>query len=185
MTRSAFIQLGVATVALLLAVGAFWQWEGRIYEFENSVGLLENTIQDKRTAITQLNVARTALSSSTEEETILNTYIVSEADIVPFLSAIDATGRAVGAKIVIASVGQQRGVGTRSTLAVAITITGTFNSVMRAVGAIETMPYYLTTDTFTVSNSARTSVGAKKSLWTASLKISVASSNATTKSQQP
>lgn len=74
------------------------------------------------------------------EEAAVGQYFVNEDNVPGFINALEARVRAQGATISIASVSRS-GTATEPALALALTVTGSFEQVMRTVGSIEYIPY--------------------------------------------
>jgi hypothetical protein len=109
--------------------------------------------------------ARDALASLGSDEAAINAHFVSIDDIAIYLAYLEVTGRSNKATVDIASVADKPSADGR--VPVTLRIAGTFDSVMRTIGAMEYGPY----DTRIVN--VNVNAVPEGNIWTASLNISV------------
>ena len=117
------------------------------------VAKLEQQIQTKTETASRVSSARAALAEISGDEAAVKAYFVSQTQIVPFIDALQATGSDLGTKVEVLSVSQKQNT-ERPALSVALSVSGSFDAVMRTAGAIEFSPFDLTVDTFGLSKDA-------------------------------
>lgn len=169
MNRAQFIQLGIALSVLVilvaLSVGAGVYLES---QKQRAVQLGQEVAQKQSEAV-RIARAREALPVLEEAEGVVAQRLVPARDIVSFLERLEKQGKAQGASVKVLSVNPVQ-VESQSRISIALTITGSFDSVLRALGAIEYGPYDLS-----LTNVAVTTAGAEEAAggWTASVTVSV------------
>lgn len=141
MTKTPLIHFVVAVGVLALAAGGYGLWYATVSSVSAEATSLELQVDEKSRTATRLIAAKAALSSLEADEASLRRYFVSTEDIVPFLSGLERTGRELGAEVEVASVGNDPSSVERKRLVVALKISGSFEAVMRTLGAIEYGPY--------------------------------------------
>ncbi len=127
----------------------------------------EAAVQEQITAATEtvsrVAAARAALSEIAGDEAKVQAYFVAEADVVAFINYLESVGLSQKATVSVLSV--SKGVSSsRPALLLSLTLTGTFDAVMRTVGAIEYAPYDITISTLSVGQDAKNSWHADVSL---------------------
>lgn len=141
MTKFPLIHFGIALGILMLTLGAYGLGYAAVSSASAEAALLALQVDEKSRSATRLIAAKAALSSLEADEASLRRYFVSTEDVVPFLSGLERTGRELGAQVEVASVGNDPSSVERKRLVVALKITGSFEAVMRTLGAIEYGPY--------------------------------------------
>ncbi len=143
---------------------------------QSNIVSLTTKIVGKEKALTYARNARKNLASLESTGSTMQNYLVSNADIVSFLSVLEGVGKVSGAAISTTSVAPQLNT-QHPMLRVSVKVSGSFDSVMRAVGIIENMPYYVVIDTVTVDHaeSLTKTKSSKKTNWTALMTLSVGS----------
>ena len=169
MNRAPFIQLGIAlsvlVVLIALSVGA-----GVWLESQKSRAVqLGQDVAQKQSETVRIARAREALPVLEEAEGVVASRLVRANDIVSFLEQLEKQGKAQGASVKVLSVNPVQ-TGALSRITISLTITGSFDSVLRALGAIEYGPYDLS-----LTNVALTKSGADEvpGGWIASVTVSV------------
>jgi type II secretory pathway pseudopilin PulG len=121
-------------------------------------------------------------TETTYKDTVINrsrlpSLLVSEADAVPFINAVEAVGPATGATISISSLSSGTDSDSSHRVVMAtISIAGTWANTMLAVEMIENLPYAISVKSLNVNASlANSSTPKTGSSWTAILDISVLS----------
>lgn len=171
MKKRTLIQFSIACIVLFAVVGVNWWWASRIVVARENVNTLATKIAAKRDAVMRTSVIHSELASFTRSNSVLSAYFVSDSNIVPFLGALGATGRATGASISILSVALHDKT-AHKTLSVSVKANGSFNAVMRTVGAIENVPYYVTIKSLSLS-SVTTTNSKSYTPWEANMVLSV------------
>ncbi|HQU08270.1 MAG: hypothetical protein B7X04_03745 [Parcubacteria group bacterium 21-54-25] len=179
MNRSVIIQLGVACAVLLVAGGGYWWWSARVAQVQAAVATLSTDISTKQAALARADTTRTELTALTKDEAAMGAYIVSESDIVTFLGVLESTGRATGAHVSVVSVTPQHTT-AHATLSVSVKVTGSFGAVMRTVGAIENVPYYVVINSLSLSATQAPTNARAAASWDASLTLTTAYTASTT-----
>ncbi len=153
-------------VALGVGVG-YGFWYVTVADKSTEVASLETQITQATDNVKRIATARAALDEISNDESKIKSYFVPESSIVDFISDLQARGAANKATIEVTSVIQIKNT-ARPTLQFLLTIKGTFDAVMRTIGAIEYAPY----DTSIASLSV---VQTDQKIWQASMTLSVGS----------
>lgn len=175
--KSSLTQLVIAALVLSGAVGAYVYWYSSVVSDEQEVASLSSQIVDAKQNAARLAAAQMALNDVASTETLVESYFISEATIAPFLSQLQALGKAASTTVTIQSVSADP---ANHALSIALTINGTFDSVMRTEGVIEHAPYDLANRGFSVSESADPTTHVVS--WSATSVFSVGTSLATSTS---
>lgn len=165
--RSPLSHLFVWVSLLLLALTGYGIWYGAIASESRTVAGLEDQIQAKTEAASRVTSARAAFAEIAGDEAAVEDYFVPEMAVVPFIEDLEARARALGASMKILSVS----VGTAAqtpTLVLSLAVGGTFDAVMRTVGAVEYAPYDLVISRLAVAKGGKTE-------WDASFDVTVGS----------
>lgn len=171
MKNRTILQFSVACIVFAAVAGVNWWWSSHLVAVSENVNVLATKIAVKQAAVTRTSVIHSELASFARSNAILGAYFVSDSDIVPFLGALGVAGHTTGASVSVLSVALHNKT-AHQTLVAAVEAKGSFSAVMRAVGAIENVPYYVTIKSLSLSNIATTN---QKSyaLWEANMTLSV------------
>ncbi len=172
MNKSTLIRFGVAFLLLIVSSGTYVWWHSKLQITDREVTSLAQQIQDTEESLDRATVEKTTLESLSDAEASIYSHFVAETDIVSFLSVLESVGRATGAPVSITSVSSKKREG-HAMLVVSAKTKGSFKNVMRTIGAIENVPYYVTMNTLTLSHVK--SFVSKKEFWTAVFTLSVGS----------
>ncbi|MBI2025451.1 hypothetical protein HYT04_01530 [Candidatus Kaiserbacteria bacterium] len=155
----------ISVCAASLAVYGFWY--SAIAGRSAAVADLQSQIDNRMEAAGRVAAARTALAEIAGDESAVQNYFVPETGVVPFIDNLEARALARGTamKVLSVSVGNSA---KKPTLVLSFSIRGTFDAVMRTVGAIEYAPY-------DISVSRLSLVKEEKSSWNATLELIVGS----------
>jgi len=160
-------------VSLLILVGMSVTYAGLYYLLSQSTDratLLTQEVGSKTAELVRATNVHEALSSLTRDEDALNQYLIGKEDIVTFLEGIQSVGKPFGASVDVLSVSNDVASGHQR-INLSLTVTGTFDAVMRTLGLIEYGPYDSVINNVTLNSAG---VDAKKnSLWTAAVTASV------------
>lgn len=140
MKRSSLIQLAIALAVLVSVLSAYAFWYSLVGKSSVEAAALSEEIRTKSQDSARVAAAKVALESLAQDEAAMRAYLVREKDIVPFLSTLEDTGTSLGARIEVVSVSADSK-GQRSQLQLSLKITGSFDAVLRTLGAIEYGPY--------------------------------------------
>ena len=133
----------------------------------SAVAHIDSQITTAKENVSRMASARTALVEVSSTESQIQSYFVPESGVVTFINTIESLGLAEKAPVKVLSV-STGGSPAAPTLLIAMTITGTFEAVMRAVGVIEYAPYTISVSTLSVGKDGPNS-------WHANLTITVGS----------
>jgi len=140
MKRTALIQLSLALLLLASVLGAYGFWYASVGKASVEAAALSEAMQTKSQDSARVAAAKVALESLSEDEAAMRAYLVREQDIVPFLGTLEQTGTSLGAVVEVVSVSTARK-DERSQIQLSLKITGSFDAVLRTLGAIEYGPY--------------------------------------------
>lgn len=130
-------QIAAAVLIALVALGGVGYWYYTITVMSTRLAKVE---EESRSQKTQTPNMSTDASRLVADEATIEKYFVGEDNVPAFINVLESRVRAHGATISIASVAKN-GTGLETTLALAVTVTGTFEQVMQTVGSIEHLPY--------------------------------------------
>lgn len=140
-------------------------WYDIIVNKSATVADLQNQIDTKTETSNRIASARTALAEIAGDESIVQSYFVPETGVVPFIDDLEARARGQKADMKVLSVSTG---GTKSTLVLSLTISGTFDAVVRTVGTIEYAPYGLSISKLSLGKN-------EKNIWHADMELVVGS----------
>jgi Tfp pilus assembly protein PilO len=141
-------------------------------------------ISKKTLAAADAGAARAQLAALAPQEATLQQYFLSNADIVSFLEQLATTGKYFGSKVEVVSVAAVPGT-PNGALNLSLTVTGSFDAVMRTVGAIEYGPHETTVTNFTLTTMGDSSQASSSPQWQASATFLVGTQNSTTTPSTP
>lgn len=142
-------------------------WYSVIAKKSSAVAVLQSKINEKSEATSRIASSRAELAKIADDEVTVRSYFVSENDIVSFIDDLQKNGLSQGTLVKVLSVSAD-GTNARPTLSLAVTVTGTFDAVMRTIGSIEYAPYDLSISKLSVMKS-------DKKTWLANLELIVGS----------
>ncbi len=140
MNTRTLIPLITALLTLLIAGGLYGGGYYLLNRQEAKAEELGTEIGKKNLELAKAARAHAALASLSADEETLDQYSIRKADVVPFLESIQGVGRPLGSKVDVLSVGDVQD-GKHARIALSISITGSFDAVVRTLGAIEYGPY--------------------------------------------
>lgn len=176
MNRS-LISLSIAVIFLLLAGGLYTFAYLRLESDTTRAATLNQQVTIKSAQLEQVVRSRATLAGLPAEETNIEQYFVGKQEIVPFLEALQATGKPLGVTVQVLSVSDSID-GKHPRLALSLTITGSFDGVMRTLGAIENGPYDGVLTNVTVDSVVSTDPKVANKIWTASAILSLGTQTA-------
>lgn len=156
-----------ALLAGVLALSGYSFWYGVISKKSNEVIDLQNKITETSEAMSRIAATRAALVEISGDEAKVQNYFVPDTDAPAFIDAIEAYGltQKTGVSVLSASLG---GTPAEPMLILPVTVTGTFDAVLRTVGAIEYAPYVISLSALSIQKNGN---GA----WQASFTLTVGS----------
>lgn len=178
MKKSSVIHLIFAlTITILMGASYSW-WYAEIMRKNDDVASIDSQINLIQRAMSHVTSARAALTEISGDEERLQNYFISETGVVSFIDMLQARGFAQKTFIDVLSV-SIGGTATQRVLLLAVTISGTFDAVMRMVGAIEYAPYDISVSSLSVQQNAKNNWQANLSLTVGFAPIKVATTSAT------
>lgn len=165
--KTSFTNLVIALVVCVATFIGYGVWYAAIAAKSAAVANLESRITAKNETASRIASARAALAEIAGDESIVQSYFVSKTGVVAFIDALEALGKTQKAAVSVLSV-SMGGAPAQPTLVLALTVTGTFDAVMRTVGEIEYAPYDLSVSALSLGHAAPNS-------WHADLKLLVGS----------
>lgn len=171
--RPSLITLGVWCMALALVFGAYELARALVAHKSATVASLERQIETESKSASRIAAARAALSELAGDETVVQSYFVAPAGVVALIDSLQSRGQTLGANVEVKSVAAATDTKVRPALLLSLTITGTFDAVMRTIGSIEYAPYDLAITGLSLAAGA-------EDAWTASVNLSVGSAATTT-----
>ena len=165
--KSPLAHLVVASTLCVLACIGYGVWYGVVSAESAAVATLQADIAAKTQTVNQIAATRASLASVAGDETVVQGYFVPEADIVAFINSLEDKGASQKASVSVLSV-SEGGTPSQPALALALTVKGTFDAVMRTIGSIEYAPYALSISSLSIAQDAKNS-------WHADLKLIVGS----------
>jgi len=166
MNSRALIHLLISLVILAGVVGMYVFGYYQVMGESRRSAELEATIQSTVNGAVAAAETSDTLASLMQDEAAIKGYYVDLANIVSFLERLEGTGRSVGSTVEVVTVADKPGADGRIVLSARIT--GSFDAVLRTLGAIEYGPY----DSRVVSLNVDTPPGG--SAWTAVVGLSIA-----------
>lgn len=160
--RSPFIHFLLAFAAFSGALSAYGVWYATVSTKSADVASQEAQIAAAGVNVGRITLARAALSEIEGDEASMQDYFVSESSVVTFINKLESLGSANAATVTVLSVA--KGAAARPSLVLTLSIKGTFDAVMRTIGAIEYVPY-------SVSVSSLSVVQDTKNVWHADLSL--------------
>lgn len=148
--RKALLQLLLALLALAVAALAYFFLYEAVSAKSAEAAQLQTQINEKTQARARVTAAQAALSEIAADETAVRAYFVPEAAVVPFIDDLESRGRVLHTTVAVTSVAAKQ-VEHRPSLVLSLTINGSFDAVMRTVGAIEYAPYDISVSSLTLT----------------------------------
>jgi len=174
--KSPLLHLTLSILICAVALAGYGYWYSTISNKSVAVATLEQEIKAKTETISRIAVARATLAEIAEDEAAVQAYFVPEAKVVSFITDLQARASAVSASLKVLSVSTSGG--KKPTLTLSLAVDGTFDAVMRTIGAVEYAPYHLSIARVTLGENG-------KGAWHAELSIVVGSVRAQTASSTP
>lgn len=150
--RKALLQLLLTLCAVAAAAGGYFVLYEAVSAKSAEAAALQTQINAKTEASARVTAAQAALSEIATDETAVQAYFVPESAVVPFIDDLESRGRALHTTVSVTSVAAKQ-VESRPALVLSLTIDGSFDAVMRTVGAIEYAPYDISVSSLTLALS--------------------------------
>lgn len=165
--KSHFVHAIITFSLCVCTLVGYGFWYAAVANKSTIVASLQNQIDTKTESAARVASARAALAEIAGDESAVRSYFVPETEIVSFIDDLVARGRALSATVKILSVSSDIS-HNQSTLSFSLTVKGTFDSVMRAVGMIEYAPYNLSISKLSLGKD-------EKDIWRANIELLVGS----------
>jgi len=165
--KSPLLHLIFASLACVAMLVGYGVWYASVKAKSVAVANLENQISIKTETESRITSTRASLAEIAGDEATLQSYFVPETGVVAFIDHLDAQGQTLGATVSVLSVATSDA-GAQPELTLTLTVEGTFDAVMRTIGAIEYAPYDLSISRLSLQQSA-------KNTWHADLNLHVGS----------
>ena len=166
-------------LALLLLAGAFTAY-GFSYHIVDKksadAAAAEASIKAKAEEATRAQEAQNQLAGLEDDEAQISQYFVATRDVVPFLTNIESIGRTFGTKVNVVSVSAAQGK-PHGHLILSVSITGSFDNVLRTVGALEYAPYDIALQSLSLDTTGGAAGAAHE--WSAAATFTVGTNDAT------
>lgn len=128
---------------------------------------LQNQIDTNMETAGRVAAARTTLAEIAGDESAVRNYFVQETEVVSFIDNLEARARAQTAVVKVLSVSAGNS-SKRPAFILILAVSGTFDAVMRTVGATEYAPYDLSISKLSLNKEG-------KNKWSANLELTVGS----------
>jgi len=171
MKHLTYIHLSTALILFAGIIAAYGFWYATVGTASAEAAQLAEKIKTAGHDSARVAAAKAALVSLAEDELSVRTYLVPTNDVVPFLEGLEQTGKQLGAAVEVASVSAQNST-NRPHLLLALKITGSFDSVLRTLGAIEYGPYDSELTNLTL-DTPRLEAGEASVAWTATATFTI------------
>ncbi len=182
MSNKSMIRLLGAIVLLVLVLVGYGFWYAAVSRESEQAGVLEAKIAEQNDIAAKSVQAKTELTLLTTQGATIDQYFVQTNDLVPFLEQIQSLGKFLGTSVQVASVSAVPG-SPYGHLNLSLSISGSFDSVVRTVGALEYQPYGVSINTLTLSTSANPNASATTSpQWNATTMLTIGAQTGSTSS---
>lgn len=169
----------ITFTAVAVVLSGYVFWYSTITAKSIAVAFLQSQITATTGTASRAASARAALASISDDEATIRSYFVPETGVVSFIDELEARGRSLGSTVSVLSV-SKADTSSQSSLALSLGIKGSFDAVVRTVGAIEYAPYELSILEFSLGQDQKDNKQDVVSSWHANLKLRVGSMPADT-----
>lgn len=170
--KSSFFHLIVWALIAAATMAGYGYWYALIAEKSAAVADLQSQIDSKTETAGRIASARATLSEISKDEAVVQSYFVPETAVVPFINDLETRAQLQKAVLKVLSV-STGGTAAHPTLTLSLALDGSFDAIMRALGAIEYAPYYLSIAKVSLIENGT-------NIWHADLEMVVGSVSATT-----
>lgn len=150
MKNSALIHLGIAILVAILAVIAYVWWQEQVLQAVSAARTLAEEASSVSGTQAETLRSKTELSTLTADEAFVEERFLPPSGIVEFLEGLEETGRSYEAEVSVVSVSD---VLDGDRIAIALSVEGSFDAVMRTLGTLEYGPRAVTVETVTLDTS--------------------------------
>ncbi len=176
--KSPFIHLTIWGLLSAAVLSGYVYWYHVVSSESLVVAGLQNQIDTKKETVARVASARATLAQIAGDESVIRNYFVPETGVVSFIDDLEERAEVLNASLKVGSVSMTGG-NKLPTLVFSLSIEGSFDAVMRTLGAIEYAPYNLVVSKFSTGDNG-------KNIWHADLEVQVGSvpTSTATSSQQ-
>lgn len=171
--KSNVYHLLVAVVVALAAFAGYEFWYSAVAAKSAVVAGLQSRVIARAETADRAAAARAISADIAIDEAVVRNYFLPETGVVAFIDSLESQGKVIGVSVQVLSVSATTA--GRPAFVVSLTCKGTFDAVMRAVGAIEFAPYDLSLSGFSLMQDA-------PDTWHADLKLRIGSAATATSS---
>lgn len=164
------IPLLTALVILALTLVLYVVWLYSVSQVSASIRMTQEEIATARQESLQNTKTKEALLALSSNAEVIRGFFVEKESLVSFLETLSKTGTALGSTLEIMSVSDSKDAQGNPRIVVALKIQGSFDNVVRTVGALEQGPYDSKVENLHLEARQLDTVGAP---WTASVTLSV------------
>ncbi|MHB1163353.1 MAG: hypothetical protein ACYCZZ_02420 [Minisyncoccota bacterium] len=175
--RSPLAHLLLALAVLVAVLFGYGAWYTIVSNKSGEVSDLQSQITAAGENMSRIAATRAAFAEIAGDEAKVQSYFVSGSGVVAFINSLEALGLAQKATVSVRSV-STGGSPSRPALLLSITVKGTFDAVMRTLGAIEYAPYDLSISTLSIGEDSQKN-------WQADVNLIVGSISGNTASTTP
>ena len=168
MKRRTIIPLSIALVTLVVGVVGYAVTLRALLTLQQESFLLAEEIREAAEEEIRLERAQETLAVLLSQESVVAEWFVSDDTLVDFLEQIERAGSNTGARVSVVSVGADE---KAKVYNIHVSVSGGFRAVMRAIGAIETLPVLIKPTQATLETIVREERDVAE--WTASLSFAV------------
>ncbi len=167
-----FIPLIISSLLFLGSIGIYVGGY-MLLEAGNREALTQaKKIVTKTDELKRMENARAALSRLADDESMVQSFSVNKEDIVEFLETIQRTGKTLGTSVDVVSVSNEKA-GTHARIDLSLTVKGSFDAVLRTLGAIEYGPYDGVITSLSLGEQNFTEGSSTRTVWNAMTLYSV------------
>lgn len=132
-------------------LGALGSWYVSVEKKSAEVARLEAQIIEKTDTMARIAAARASLAQIADDETTIASYFVPETSVVSFITSLEDRAETLNTSLGVLSV-EKAGTPSNPAFKFVLAIDGTFEAIMRTVGALEYAPYNLSIQSASISN---------------------------------
>ena len=164
--------LVVSMIVLVVSVSAYiLMYRAVVTDAESAAAARTATVKASADA-TRAKAIADAYQQTTSSRARLSTFLVNDSNVVAFIKKVESISKQSGATVSISSISSgTAGVSSKKAVIAAVSITGSWSAVMRAIGLVENMPYAIMVQSVRLGGSTV----ASGSEWSASISLSVLS----------
>jgi Tfp pilus assembly protein PilO len=181
MKKSSLISLIGSLVVFVVVLAGYWFCYSVVTAKSVQASELAAQIATQNSAAAQLIQAKSELSGLATQESTINQYFVQTNNVVPFLEQLQSLGNYLGANVQVVSVSAVPGT-PYGTLDLSLSITGSFSSVEKTLGAIEYEPYNISISTLSLTDTLPAGSASSTPEWSAAAQFTVGAQTGSTAS---